>query len=229
MEKTGIRYYGQYKPARMECTPTFGPNIDIEPGKPFESFRAFELLRDATDMERRGLAERKLWRSMAPWTQENPLFMHVSSSKPEAVKLAIDQSADVGFNMVIMTFGSGFNIENNSEAYLDEMKGLNEYAQKKGIVLGGYSLLASRGGKPEDLIISQQTGKAATNYKNGARFGKTPCLASVWGEEYFNKLYSFFEKTGMKVFEHDGSYPGDMCASHSHSGHEGFDDSQWKQ
>ena len=33
----------------------------------------------------------------------------------------------------------------------------------------------------------------------------------------------------MNVFENDGSYPGDTCASHEHSGHKGYEDSQWKQ
>lgn len=31
------------------------------------------------------------------------------------------------------------------------------------------------------------------------------------------------------MFENDGSYPGDPCASTLHSGHKGYEDSQWKQ
>jgi hypothetical protein len=31
------------------------------------------------------------------------------------------------------------------------------------------------------------------------------------------------------MLEHDGSYPGDVCASTSHPGHNGLNDSQWKQ
>jgi hypothetical protein len=31
------------------------------------------------------------------------------------------------------------------------------------------------------------------------------------------------------VLEHDGSYPGDVCASTNHPGHAGLADSQWKQ
>jgi len=31
------------------------------------------------------------------------------------------------------------------------------------------------------------------------------------------------------VLEHDGSYPGDVCASESHPGHKGLNDSQWQQ
>ena len=39
-------------------------------------------------------------------------------ANPEAVKRAIDDAADVGFEMVILSFGSGFNIENDSPDYI---------------------------------------------------------------------------------------------------------------
>ena len=228
-EKTGIRYYGQYKPARLEVSPLFGPDRTIKPQEKFESCRAFELMRDGSDRERRGLAECKFWRMMAPWTQENPIFMHVRKSDDESVKKAIDQCAEVGFEMVIMTFGSGFNIENDSEAYLKRMKELNNYAAKKGISLGGYSLLASRGAKNEDAAISYKTGKPANSREEGSRFGVSPCLATAWGDNYFKKLINFYQTTGMNVFENDGAYPGDPCASTKHNGHKGYNDSQWEQ
>ena len=228
-EATGIRYYGQYKPARLEVCPPIGPDYEITPGMTFRSCTAFEMLRDATDDERRGLAECRFWRMMAPWTQENPIFMHVRRSDEASVKAAIDQCAAVGFEMVIMTFGSGFNIENNSPEYMEMMKRLNAYAHSKGIALGGYSLLASRGAKTEDAAISRKTGKPATTREEGSRFGKSPCLASSWGDTYFGKLRSFFTQTGMGVFENDGSYPGDPCASTQHKHHRGYLDSQWKQ
>ena len=228
-EFTGIRYYGQYKPARLEVTPLLGPGLEIKPGDTFESCTAFEMLRDASDRERRGLAECKFWRMMAPWTQENPIFMHVRQSDSEAVKQAIDQCAAVGFEMVIMTFGSGFKIENDSAAYLQRMKELSDYAAGKGIAIGGYSLLASRGAKEQDAAISHKTGKPAKTREEGSRFGVSPCIASDWGDTYFRKLQNFFTTTGMNVFENDGSYSGDPCASTSHSGHKGYLDSQWKQ
>lgn len=42
-------------------------------------------------------------------------------------------------------------------------------------------------------------------------------------------LYTFYEKTGMDLLEHDGSYPGHICASTTHPGHRGKEDSQWVQ
>ena len=114
--------------------------------------------------------------------------MHVRESSDLAVKQAIDQCAAVGFEMVIMTFGSGFQIENDSASYLQRMKALNGYAADKGIAIGGYSLLASRGAKPEDAAISHHTGHPAKTREEGSRFGLSPCIASDWGSDYFKRL-----------------------------------------
>ncbi len=217
-------HYELKTPCLLECSPPIGPEAEIKPGENFESFRVFELVHDSTERERRGLAMRRAYRALAPWAQENPILMHVRSAAPDAVKTAVDQCAEVGFEMVIMTFGSGFNIENEKPEYLAQIKSLADYARGKGVALGGYSLLASRSIDAADDVINPQTGKPG-----GARFGNSPCLGSVWGENYFRKLRQFFEQTGCGVLENDGSYPGDVCASTNHPGHTGLEDSQWKQ
>ena len=211
-------------PCLLQVHPPLGPDIDILPGKTFESYRTYELVFDSSDRERKGLAQRRMYRTIAPWATENPIFMHVTSIKPEVVKPAIDQAAEVGFEMVILSFGSGFDPENQDPKFVEGMKNLNDYATAKGIVMGGYSLLASRNISPEDDVINPRTGTT-----EGAIFGHSPCLGSPWGIAYFRKLRSFFEKTGMKVLENDGSYPGDICASTHHPGHRGLEDSQWTQ
>ena len=215
--KTQVNYELK-TPALLRCYPPLGPDAAIAPGGTFETFRIFELLHDSTDRERRGLAERRMYRALAPWSQENPILMHVRQADPAAVKLAIDQSADVGFEMVIMTFGSGFDIEKEDPAYLAQIKALVEYGRSKGVALGGYSLLASRKISAEDDVVNPRP-----------IFGNSPCLGSRWGIEYFRKVRNFIESTGLAVLEHDGSYPGDTCASKNHPGHEGLEDSQWKQ
>ena len=217
-------HYQKETPCLLEAAPDIGPEQAIAPGGTFESFRVFELVHDSTDRERRGLAVRRAYRALAPWAQENPVLMHVRSAQPAAVKLAVDQCAATGFEMVIMTFGSGFNVENEKPEYLAELKGLADYAHAKGVVLGGYSLLASRSIDEADDVINPKTGKTG-----GARFGDSPCLGSVWGTNYFRKLRQFYEQTGCGVLENDGSYPGDLCAATNHPGHTGVKDSQWTQ
>lgn len=216
--------YEHQEPSLLECNPPIGPEIEVGPGQTWSSFYVFELLHDSTDQERRGLAMRRMVRTLAPWVMENPVFMHARHAEPDKVRTVIDQCAATGFEMIILSFGSGFDIENNSQAYMQQMTELAEYARQKGIAIGGYSLLASRGGRPEDLVVDVKTGEPG-----GGVFGPSPCLGSRWAEGYFNKLQHFFPTTGMSVFENDGSYPGDYCASITHPGHRGYLDSQWKQ
>lgn len=211
-------------PALLKNRPPIGPDLVLAPGARFSSFRTYELVYDTTERERQGLELRRFYRTVAPWTTENPILMHVRSAKPEAVRNAVDQCAEVGFEMVIMSFGSGFNPEREDPEYLAQIKALADYAHGKGIELGGYSLLASRRISDEDDVINPKTGKIG-----GAIFGNSPCLCSRWGEAYFRKITRFFEAAGLDVLEHDGSYPGDVCASTRHPGHRGLGDSQWMQ
>lgn len=218
--KTQVNYELQ-TPVLLEAYPKLGPMKTLQPTESLESFRTWELFHDSWDRERKGLAEKRMYRSQAPWITENPIMMHVRNADNESVKKAIDQCAEVGFEMVIMTFGSGFQIEDDSDENLDRMKKLADYAHSKGIALGGYSLLASRSIDAENDVVMPE-GKTP-------RFGNSPCLQSEWGNAYFEKLYRFYQKTGQDILEHDGSYPGDVCASHDHPGHKGLEDSQWNQ
>jgi hypothetical protein len=221
---TQVNYLGK-TPCLLECRPPVGPHITIDAGGSFESFRVYELIHDSTERERRGLAQRRMYRTAAPWITENPIMMHVRNARPDIVRNAIDQCAEVGFEMLILSFGSGFNIENEDPAYIAQMKELADYAHSKGIRFGGYSLLASRRINDQEDVVNPATGAPG----GFAAFGNSPCIQSRWGQDYFRKLYAFFEKTGFDLLEHDGSYPGDLCASTKHPGHDGLADSQYKQ
>jgi hypothetical protein len=158
-----------------------------------------------------------MYRTIAPWTHENPLMFHKVQSDPATIREAIDQAAEVGFEMVIMSFGSGFNFESRDKAYWDRYKELADYGRSKGIALGAYSLLASRG--------------AATQKDNTqgspARYGVMPCLGTQWGRDYLDNIVAFTRYAGFSVFENDGSYPGDICCATDHPFHRGKEDSQW--
>lgn len=41
------------------------------------------------------------------------------------------------------------------------------------------------------------------------------------------QLKNFIQTAGLSVLEHDGSYPGDICAATNHPYHHGLEDSQW--
>jgi hypothetical protein len=216
--------YGLTMPAILECRPPLGPGVELKPGETFESFRAFLLLHDSTDRERSGLAVRRMYRTLAPWTCDSPLMLHLTSTDEKVVRAAMDQAADVGFEMVIFSFGSGLNMEDDSPANIGRFKAFADYAHAKGLRVGGYSLLASRRISDEHDVVNPKTGKPG-----GAIFGNSPCLGSAWGIAYFERVKRFLAQTGFDLLEHDGSYPGDVCASTSHPGHRGLEDSQWVQ
>ena len=213
--------YARLTPCLLEVRPTIGPAQELAPGATFTSFRTFLLPLDSYDRERNGLARRRLYRTIAPWVTENPLMMHVRYADRETVENAIDQCAEAGFEMAILTFGSGFDMENDSDTYLATMTQYADYARSKGIEIGGYSLLASRSIDAANDVV-MPPGQSPT-------FGHSPCLLSPWGIEYFRKLRRFFEVSHFSLLEHDGSYPGDVCMATEHPGHTGLEDSQWKQ
>jgi hypothetical protein len=209
-------------PCLLEGTLPIGPDVDLD--KTFVSHRVTILVHDSSERERRSLAIRRLYRVVAPWSTENPLMLHLTSVDPKTVHTAIDQAAECGFEMIVISFWSGLEMEDQSEANFAKFREFREYANKKGIELGGYSLLASRRIDDQNDAINPKTGKPGD-----AIFGSSPCLMSKWGDEYFAKIRRFFKETGFNLFEHDGSYPGDLCASTTHPGHRGVEDSQWKQ
>ncbi|MRI02251.1 alpha-galactosidase [Kriegella sp. EG-1] len=208
----------------LEAKLAIGPNLTIENGGRFESFRTYELLQNGKDRERNALGVRKMYRVLAPWSTENPIFMHLTSTNPKVVKNAIDQCVATGYEMVILSFGSGLNMEDTTATNINKFKKLADYAHKKGIEIGGYSLFSSRTINKDVDVIDIETGEPG-----GAKFNNAPCLASQWGYDYLKKLKVFFEKTGFDILEHDGPYPGDFCASTSHEFHKGYEDSQWMQ
>ena len=216
--------YERVQPVDLVSSPRIGPGMELTPGQSLTTHRTYVLLQDSTDRERMGLAVRKAYRKLAPWALESPLMLHLTSVDPEVVHHAIDQAAECGFELVIFSFGSGLEMEDVSPANIAKFKAFADYAHSKGLMVGGYSLLASRHIDDANDVINPKTGKPG-----GAIFGFSPCLGSEWGIRYFENIKTFLAEAGFDLLEHDGSYPGDPCASTTHPGHKGLADSQWTQ
>ena len=216
--------YNYQTPCLLEVYPDKAKGIEVKPTEQFTSIRTYELLMDSYDRDRRGLAVRKMYRAIAPWTTMNPIFMHLVSKNDAEVKTAIDQCVATGYEALILSFGSHLNMEDSSAINIQHWKQLAGYAHSKRIKIGGYSLFSSRKISDEDDVINPKTGKPG-----GAFFGNAPCFGSKWGLAYRDKIKYFFTQTGFNIWENDGPYPGDVCASVVHPGHTGLDDSQWKQ
>jgi hypothetical protein len=216
--------YNFETPCLLEIYTEKAPGIELAPNEVFKSVRTNELLMDSYDRQRRGLILKKMYRTIAPWTTQNPIFMHLVSKNDQEVKNAIDQCVATGYEAVILSFGSHLNMEDSSAVNIKKWKILADYAHQHKILLGGYSLFSSRRISDEDDVVDIKTGKPG-----GAFFGNAPCFGSKWGLGYRDKIKYFFTQTNFDIWENDGPYPGDVCASTSHPGHKGYDDSQWKQ
>jgi len=212
-------------PCLLEVYPPVGPGVELSPGKELKSIRTNELLFDSYDRERNGLAQRLMYRKIAPWATQNPIYLFLKSFDKTVFENAVNQCAAAGYEMIIISFHTGFNMEDLSEDNIKYCKSLADYAHSKGIQIGGYSLFSSRRINDEEDVIDPKTGKADVH----AQYLKAPCLASKWGLDYLRRLKEFLKKTGFDEFDHDGAYPGDVCASNKHPGHKGLDDSQWAQ
>ena len=174
--------YDQKTPCQLECRPPIGPDQIIAPARPFESFRVFELALDSTDRERQTLAVRRMYRAMAPWVTENPILMHCVSAKPDGLKLAIDQCAEVGFEMVIMTFGSGFKFENrDAEISAADTRNWPITRGPRASRSAAIRCWRSRGAA---------TARPTTRKAPAPRYGVMPCLGAQWGVDYLAQIKS---------------------------------------
>ncbi|MEE1943727.1 alpha-galactosidase [Pedobacter sp. KR3-3] len=216
--------YDYKSPVLLEIYPENAPGLTLMPNETLNSIRTHELLIDTYDRERKGLMIRKMYRTIAPWTTQNPIFMHLVSKNDDEVWNAITQCANTGYEALIMSFGSHCNMEDTTAKNISHWKKIADFAHSKGILIGSYSLFSSRHISEEDDVVNPKTGKIG-----GSFFGNAPCFGSKWGLGYRDKIKYFLSKTGFNIWENDGPYPGDICASTTHPGHTGKDDSQWKQ
>ena len=193
-------------------------------GGVFTSFKTIELVLDSTEKERTGLAVRRLKRLLAPASQENPIFMHLTANPTDtkAVEAAIDQMQAVGFEMIIFSFGSGFQIESTNEDYIAKIKASIDYAKSHGgIEVGAYDLIALTRNPPN-------ASWASISPTSGAHDGNA-CFASAWRDFLLAGVLRFINQTGLSAIETDGPYGGQPCASEEHEHHKGLSDSVYRE
>eukprot|EP00041_Stephanoeca_diplocostata_P022131 m.524555 g.524555 ORF g.524555 m.524555 type:complete len:930 (+) comp21989_c0_seq4:241-3030(+) len=204
----------------LNCSYTLGPGayIDGDTGEAFTSFRSFLLVHDSTDVERQALGHHRATQILAPHVMENPVFFHATDVSLEGFKETIDQMALVGFEMLVFSFGTGFNLENANALYLDKIKAQVAYAKSKGIEVGGY-----------DLICLDRGGPAFPQWTaHGAAAGDL-CFASGWYDHLHGLVLDFINATGLSMLETDGPYGGESCTATTHSHHHGEVDSVYRQ
>ena len=109
---------------------------------------------------------------------EFPVFFHLTDK--DRIREAADQCAEVGFDMILLSFGTGFDLEGilaNASA-LAALRDDIAYANSRGIEVGAYDLI---GGTRHENIPDQWI---AVNHDEI----KSVCLASGWYENIVEKV-----------------------------------------
>ena len=201
----------------LTCDYSLGPGAIVTNKNPFISFVVIHMLSDSSELERHTLSKHRVVETLAPHVLENPIYFHGTSVSGNDFKTAIDQMAEVGFEMFVFSFGTGFNLENTDPSYLNEIKNQISYAHSKGIEVGGY-----------DLICLARGGSVPKEYKAVGNEGDA-CFASGWYDELHSKVLNFINETGLSMLATDGPYGGESCASTTHEHHYSLEDSVYQQ
>lgn len=201
---------------------TLGPAVRLTAGsgEQFDSFRLFLLVTDTVEKERWGLSVRATTRVLTPATMENPIFFHNTNATSAGIRAAVDSMAAVGFEMMILSFGSEFDLESSNVTYIQQMYDDIAYAASKGIEVGGYDLIVWT----RDVGEYWNAVDPATNATHG-----DACAASEWIDQLTHLATRFIAATGLAAVETDGPYPGYVCSSTNHSHHTGLVDSVYQQ
>eukprot|EP00697_Spironema_sp_BW2_P015561 gnl/Spiro4/6458_TR3313_c0_g1_i1.p1 gnl/Spiro4/6458_TR3313_c0_g1~~gnl/Spiro4/6458_TR3313_c0_g1_i1.p1 ORF type:complete len:759 (-),score=179.88 gnl/Spiro4/6458_TR3313_c0_g1_i1:82-2358(-) len=210
----------------LNCSYLLGPGARASLLQPFVSFRVLELVHDDTDLQRQALARQRAVQTLVPHVTENPIFFHATNISDAGFKLAIDQMADVGFEMLIYSFGTDFDLETANQTYLNIIRDQVAYAHSKGIEVGGYDLIClARGHDGYGGNVGDEWDAVALD----GNLTSNACFASGWYDKLNSLVENFVQYTGLSMLETDGPYGGESCASTNHSHHTGYDDSVYEQ
>jgi hypothetical protein len=213
----GPEWQGEYRSrSLMTVGCPVGPGKELQAGESWQSFKAWEMFQDGSDPERKGLARRQIYRHLMPWTQANPIYMHILHADSASTRGAIEQCSECGFDMAVLTFGSGFDMMSADPVYIRRVKADFDYAHSKNIKIGGYILFCSSAnhGLPADAPVPLPAG-----------YGDSMCLGSYGSDVVFKKLLDFMDTVGADLVETDGPYHGFPCEASSHKYHRGLEDS----
>ena len=86
--------------------------------------------------------------------------------------------------MIIMSFGSGLNMESTDDKYIDSVAESVAYAHSKGIEIGGYNLMSS----------SRTVAKGGNCVGPDGKPAGASCLASDWSDNYFETIKRFINR-----------------------------------
>lgn len=199
-----------------------GPGAVVEVGANFTSMPVIEILHDSADVDRQGLGIRRAQYLLTPQLLEQPIpFMIFDISSSARMRLAVDQAAAAGVELVIVGFGAAGWCgmcpgQTQNATFRAWFKGEVDYARSKGVDVSGYTLMQlngwGEGVPPEERCLS----------RDGASRLATACFATEYHAAYRRQVLEFLEYTGMRGLETDGQFESIPCSDtsgdHHHNG-----------
>ena len=200
-----------------------GPDYDLAPGQVFRGMQVYELFCQSTCFDHRMNEVQNMYRRVAPWVCEAPLFLHLISDDGKVLRDSADMLADIGYDMIIQSFGSGIQLESEDPNYIARVKSDYDYVHSKGLTIGGYTLAIIRDYRPMNHDCAT----------NGDHSKISRCLCTKWSEGYWNRVVSFLEQTGSDFIEIDGPYHFYTCTGNQPGQtehlHKGLSDCRYMQ
>ncbi|WP_327241666.1 hypothetical protein [Streptomyces sp. NBC_01320] len=187
-------------------------------GGHFDGFRSFLLLHSTDHYEAQQMEIKAMYRTLAPQITENPLFYHLISDDPTALRNSATASAAMGFEMMIQSFGSGFNMLSTDPAYLSRKKADFDAVRAMGLDPGGYTLLTTG-----QIFDPAESSCAGTDW------GTVMGLGTTGFAEFQRRVQNSIDATGMGVVELDGPWPMFRCGETNHAYADGGADTVYKQ
>ncbi|MBQ7982271.1 MAG: hypothetical protein IJ302_01785 [Clostridia bacterium] len=219
LENPNIYYDGMTVSAHFDM----GPDYDLAPGTRFRGMQVYSLLCQSTSFDHRRTEIQHMYRRAAPWVCEAPLFMHLISDDSDELRRNADILSEIGFDMMIQSFGSGVNLESQDEDYIARVRSDYEYVHSKGLKIGGYTLAIIRDYQPMHHDCAT----------NGDHNEISRCLCTRWSEGYWNQIEDFLRKTNADFIEIDGPYHFYTCTGNrpgqTEHLHKGLSDSRYMQ
>ena len=207
-----------------------GPGVVLsDDGANFTSFRALLMMHDDAHDYGQARAALRALRALAPRPTEAPLFFHLTDTSADGVRHAVDQMAQVGFELLIFSFGSDFDMETSNQTYVSEKAALISYANARGVEVAGYDLVVLDRGDPAAGAYGAYVGDAwVARGADGVTKTGDACAASGWDGALRAKVQQWLD-VGLTGVELDGPYGGGACGATNHSGHRDLADSVYRQ
>jgi hypothetical protein len=199
----------------LDARYAIGPGLNVT-DRNLTTFRLYEILHDTDDLDRQGLARKKLLRTASPAILTDIWPAYMVGGDSASIRAGADMASQAGFR-ALHTQTDPFDM---SPAHIAQVRADLAYVHSKGLVAAYYVLLQN----PPGMTAAEEAIDPVTGGGEGVA-----CFATSAHAQFLANLANFTEQTGFDFLDTDGPYEAYPCASHDHDGHRDVFDSQVRQ